>query len=231
MKQPNHQLKYTLVALLLASLTTTQILSVVYSKYTTGTEIISDSARVAKYDVVITDVSGEMPNIRDEGGNPLKPLTKPGEEVTEEVTLGSGDVNLDAAGKPDDPNDPDDPYDKNISGGAITNTVSFAKTYEIANNSEVAVAFKVIVELDKALPKGTKMTMSMTTLFEDEIEWTVRPAEDGNTYTFSSPEFAIEPGATRYAQLIFTTDNTNSAAVTDLSGVCVSVDINVEQID
>lgn len=56
MKLPNHAVKYTLAVLLLATLTTTQILSVVYSKYTTGTEIISDSARVAKYDVTVTEV-------------------------------------------------------------------------------------------------------------------------------------------------------------------------------
>ena len=56
MKLPNHAVKYTLAVLLLASLTTTQILSTSYAKYTTSSGPVSDSARVAKYDVTVTEV-------------------------------------------------------------------------------------------------------------------------------------------------------------------------------
>ena len=53
MKLPNHAVKYTLAVLLLASLTTTQILSTTFAKYTTSSGPVSDSARVAKYDVAL----------------------------------------------------------------------------------------------------------------------------------------------------------------------------------
>lgn len=53
MKLPNHAVKYTLAVLLLATLTTTQILSTSYAKYTTTSNNITDSARVAKYDVAL----------------------------------------------------------------------------------------------------------------------------------------------------------------------------------
>ena len=63
MKLPNHVVKYTLAVLLLASLTTTQILSTTFAKYTTSSGPVSDSARVAKYDVTVTEV--------DEYGNTI----------------------------------------------------------------------------------------------------------------------------------------------------------------
>ena len=57
MKQPRHALKYTLAVLLLAALTTTEILSATYAKYIISATTPTETARVAKYDVEVIPVN------------------------------------------------------------------------------------------------------------------------------------------------------------------------------
>ena len=203
MKQPTHKVKYTLAVLLLAALTTTQILSAVYAKYTVNSGLVLDSARVAVYDVTIVGVDMN----KDAFSN-----------NTVNTTLNSGDINLDAAG------------DKNISNGTITdNRASVTKAYKIVNKSETAVSYNIVVELTKELPTGTTM------ILKDNTGSTIEPQKEGNVFTFTSSSFAFAPNANESGahtiQLTFTTDNTNASAVTDLSGIGVTVTVNAVQID
>lgn len=183
MKQPRHALKYTLAVLLLAALTTTEILSATYAKYIISSGLVSDSVRVAVYDVTVTG--------------------------------SAGDVNLDAAGS------------TNISGGTIENQkATVTKTYAVVNKSEVAVSYRIEVTLpDGGLPIGTSMEVTGA-----DCE------EKGNTFIYSSSAWVLSPKTSDSApqntiDLVFTTDNTDNAAVSDLEGIGVTVKVIATQID
>ena len=183
MKQPRHAVKYTLAVLLLAALTTTEILSATYAKYIISSGLVADSARVAVYDVT---VSGS-----------------------------ADDVNLDAAGS------------TNISGGNIENQkATVTKAYAVVNNSEVAVSYRIEVTLPGGnLPTGTSMEVTGADC-----------RTEGNTFIYTSSAWVLPPKTSDSApqntiNLVFTTNNTNNAAVTDLTGIGVTVKVVATQID
>jgi len=197
MKKSNRAVAYIFALLLLATLTTTQILSASYARYITATDPVGDSARVAVYEVTATGANSTMANTPDSDKT---------------------SVNLDAAGN------------QNISGGTIAGkTVSAAQVYSVVNNSEVAVSYTVVVTLTNALPDGTSMKLTDTGSNE------ILPDVNGNTYTFTSNTFVMEAGAGQAGAhaitLTFTTDNTGDSAVSELSGIAVTVEVNAEQID
>ncbi len=197
MRKPSHAVKYILAVLLLATLTTTQILSVAYAKYTTTSGPVGDSARVAVYELTATGANSNMHNAPDSDKT---------------------SVNLDAAGN------------ENLAGDTIAGKhASMSKVYAIVSNSEVAVSYNVVVTLDKALPTGTTMELKNTA---DKV---ITPVVDGNTYTYTSKSFVFEAMAgqdgAHAITLTFITDNADNAAVSDLSGIGVSVVVNAEQIN
>ena len=209
MKLPNHAVKYTLAVLLLASLTTTQILSTAFAKYTTSSTTPTETARVAKYAVKVIPVDKEQDGV-----------ALPNEEVS--------DVELDAA-------------DGN------GKTASVTQYYKVINESEVAVSYQVVVTLDKALPTGTsiwladnygpKITLAETdesARIKVEKAETTKNEKTEISFTCSSEDWTLAPGANddpHSVALTFITDNTNNAAVSDLDGIGVTVEVIATQID
>lgn len=208
MKQPRHALKYTLAVLLLAALTTTEILSATYAKYIISATTPTETARVAKYDVKVIPVNGEGNELDDKN---------------------ISDVNLDAA--------------------VSSQGASVVQYYKVINSSEVAVSYKVVVTLNKALPTGTSVSLadkngksvnlaSNVTGENDPIKVEMaQKTENGETnisFICSSAAWTLAPGASdepHTVALSFITDNKISGATSDLTGIGVTVKVVATQID
>lgn len=213
MKKPSYAVKYLFVVLLVAILTTTEMLSAVYSKYIVSSGPVSDSARVAVYEVNVKADSqnNKMGNINNSG-------------------LNNDDVNLDAAD------------DTNISGGTITDGKAVAtKVYTVVNNSEVAVSYELVVELSKKLPTGTSLSIKWNSESPVQIidsayaECTCNNMTGSHfRYTFTNGKCNFAPNADESGAhtitLTFTTENTGDAT-SELEGIHVTVTVNAVQID
>ena len=206
MKQPRHALKYTLAVLLLAALTTTEILSATYAKYITSAATPTETARVAKYDVQIVPVE-------DNDQDPDK----------------VGDVNLDAADGTLNKSASVVQYYK------VINSSEVAVSYKVVVTLSKSLPTGTTIDLADDVKQNITLAESVTDENAPiKVEKTVRTDSEEISFTCSSAAWTLAPGAgdggLHTIALTFTTQNSTDA-VSDINGIGVTVEVIATQID